>query len=39
MLFFMNMHRWPEGMEIPGPDVASDLSAEDLKPSNGEVFD
>lgn len=29
--------RWPEGATIPGPDIASDHSAEDLQPKAGEV--
>lgn len=29
--------RWPEGMIIPGPDISSDVSSPNLKPSNGEV--
>lgn len=29
--------RWPEGVIIPGPDISSDVSSPDLKPSNGEV--
>lgn len=39
IVVFKNMnYRWPEGSIIPGPEIASDTSAEDLNPTNGEVI-
>lgn len=37
IISFLFTDRWPEGATIPGPDIASDHSAEDLQPKAGEV--